>query len=49
MWNVAEIDSESSTINYVKYKQDKPLYNAKSIERYGYNYKQRNKSNTDNK
>jgi len=36
-------------MNDVQYKQDKPVCNEKSIGRYGYDYKQRNKSDTDNK
>ena len=48
VWNQAEIDSVKD-INDVKYKQDKPLYNEKSIGRHGYSYKQRKKPDTDNK
>ena len=36
-------------MNDVEYKQDKPLCNKESIERYGYSYKHRNKSDRDNK
>jgi hypothetical protein len=46
VWN--QTDSKSSIWMFSTYR-NKPLRNEKSIGRYGYSYKQRNKSDTDNK
>jgi hypothetical protein len=42
-------DSKSSTGMMFNTDKNKPLCNEKSIGRYGYSYKQRNKSDTDYK
>jgi len=47
VWN--QTDSMSCTWIMFNTTRTKPLCNKKNTERYGYSYKQRNKSDTDNK
>jgi hypothetical protein len=47
VWN--QTDSKSSTWLVFNTDRNKPLCNEKRIGRYGCSYKQRNKSDTDNK
>jgi len=49
MFGIKHTDSKVKYMNDVSYKQDKLLFKEKRIWRYGYSYKQRKKSDTDNK
>ena len=49
MFGSKQTDSKSSTWMMFNTDRNKPLCNEKCIGRYGYSYKQRNKSDMDNK
>ena len=49
MSGIKQTDSKSSTGMMFNTDKNKPLCNEKSIGRYGYSYKQRNKSGKHNK
>jgi len=49
MFGIKQTDSKSSILMMFNTDRNKPLCNEKSIGRFGYSYKQRNKTDMDNK